>query len=280
VDRAADLARNAIGSPTHDEIPVATTAPLISFVTCTITPAKLERLRASLAAAMGTSPWELVPVTDARSLCEGYTRGFARARGELVVFCHDDIEVICDRFRDRLLDAYEGADVIGVVGVSKLNGPALSWAGLPHLHGAVTHPEGGKFYPSLCSSAGPRIDGAQALDGLFIATRRDVVESIGFDADTFDGFDFYDVDFSYRAFRAGLRVRVQIDLHLLHASRGNFGPRYAYYSERFRAKFTEFANPPPFQQAFVHQTCVPSIDDACRFHAWIRHWLRGLPKGA
>jgi hypothetical protein len=277
VDRAADLARNGIEAPLNDHVPPATRAPLISFVTCTITPAKLERLRNSLGVAMGAAPWELVPVTDARSLCEGYTRGFARARGELVVFCHDDIEVLCDRFHDRLMEAYDGADLIGVVGVDKLNGPALAWAGLPHLHGAVTHPENDAFYPSLCSSAGPRIDNAQALDGLFIATRREVVESIGFDADTFDGFDFYDLDFSYRAFRAGLRLRIQTDLHLLHASRGNFGPQYAFYSERFRAKHAEFADPPPFRQPLVHQARVSSLDDTRRFHAWIGHWLRGVP---
>jgi hypothetical protein len=275
VYRAADLARSGIGAPTRDHVPLAIKAPLISFIACTITPAKLERLHASLSGAMGTAPWELVPITDARSLCEGYTRGFARTRGELVVFCHDDIEVMCDRFRDRLMDAFDGADLVGVVGVDKLNGPALAWAGLPHLHGAVTHPEGDLFWPSCCSSSGPRIDGAHALDGLFIATRRDVVERIGFDADTFDGFDFYDVDFSYRAYRAGLRVRIQTDLHLLHASRGNFGPRYTFYSERFAAKHTEFANPPPFRQPVVHQAGVPSLDDAHRFHAWIGHWLRG-----
>jgi hypothetical protein len=279
VHRAADLARNGIEAPTSGDVPAALLAPLISFVTCTITPAKFERLRASLTVAMGAKPWELIPVTDARSLCEGYARGFARTRGEFVVFCHDDVEVLCDRFHDRLMDAYDGADLIGVVGVNKLNGPALSWAGLPYLHGAVTHPEDGMLCPSLCSSAGSRVDGAQALDGLFIATRRDVVESIGFDAETFDGFDFYDIDFSYRAYRAGLRVRIQVDLHLLHASRGNFGPRYAFYSERFRAKFAEFANPPPFRQAFIHQTGVPSLDDVRRFHAWIGHWLRGMTQG-
>ena len=134
--------------------------------------------------------------------------------------------------------------------------------------------------PGLYSSAGPRIDGAHALDGLFFATRRDVVERIGFDADTFDGFDFYDVDFSYRVHRAGFRVRIQTDLHLLHASRGNFGPRYAFYSERFRSKFPEFADPPPFQRAYIHEARVSSRDDTRRFHAWIGHWLRGAANQA
>jgi Glycosyltransferase like family/Tetratricopeptide repeat len=276
VNRAADLARTGIKAPTSEHVPIARNLPLISFITCTITEAKLERLRASLAVAMDSAPWELVPVTDARSLCEGYTRGFTRSRGELVVFCHDDIEVLCDRFSDRLIDAFDGADIFGVAGATKLNGPALGWAGAPFLHGSVTHPEGELFFPSLCSSAGPRVEGAQGLDGLFIATRRDVVESIGFDAETFDAFDFYDVDFTYRAWKAGLRLRIQTDLHLLHASRGKFGPRYAFYSERFRAKNMEFANAPAYRRANFHQVTLASRDETRRFHTWIGHWLRGM----
>lgn len=273
VDRARDLAVSGIVAPTEEHVPVATKSALISFVTCTITPAKLERLRTSLTAAMGASPWELVAVTDAKSLCEGYSRGFDRARGEFIVFCHDDIEVLCDRFYDRLMSAFDGADLIGVAGVDKLSGPALAWAGSPHLHGAVTHLQDAAFYPSQFSSAGPRIDRAQALDGLFMATRRDVVELIGFDAVTFDGFDFYDVDFSYRTHLAGLRVRIQTNLHLVHASRGNFGPRYAFYSERFRQKFPEFADVRPIERAYVHEARVATLDDARRFHAWIGYWL-------
>ena len=276
VDRAADLARIGIGAPTKDQVPATAETTRVSFISCTITPEKLERLRTSLTAAMGAAAWELVAVTDARSLCEGYARGFARSRGEFVVFCHDDIEILCDRFHDRLMDSFDGADLIGVAGTTRLNGPMLAWAGLPHQHGAVTHRRDGAFCPGLCSSAGPRIDGAQALDGLFFAARREVVERIGFDADTFDGFDFYDVDFSYRAFKAGLHVRIQTDLTLLHASRGNFGPNYTVYSERFRKKFPEFADPPPFRRAYIHEAHVSSLDDTRRFHAWIGHWLRSV----
>ena len=276
VDRAADLARSGIGAPTHDRICDAVNAPLISFVVCTITPAKLERLRASLDAALDGQRWELLPITDARSLCEGYARGFAQTRGELVVFCHDDIEILCERFHDRLVDALGGADVVGVAGTTQLNGPALGWAGAPHVHGAVTHVDGDTLYPSLCSGFGPRLDGAQALDGLFIAARRGVVATIGFDAETFDGFDFYDVDFTYRAYKAGFRVRIQTDLHLLHASRGDFGPRYTFYSDRFRSKHAEFAKPPPLRRAALHQARMHSIDGVRRFHAWIGHWLRGM----
>ncbi|MBZ0250930.1 MAG: glycosyltransferase family protein, partial [Burkholderiales bacterium] len=72
--------------------PATGPAPLVSVVTCSIDAAKYGRVKASFARAFGEDPWELVGIHDAKSLCEGYARGFAQARGDLVVFSHDDIE--------------------------------------------------------------------------------------------------------------------------------------------------------------------------------------------
>ncbi len=247
----------------------------LSVVTCSITPSKLQCLRASLEKQLIDKDWELVVISDAQSLCEGYSRGLAQSTGELVIFCHDDIEIICDGFYTRLIDSFVNADVVGVCGVTLLNGPALAWAGSPYLHSSVVNHagDGDAYWPSLASTEGPRIDGAQALDGMFIAARRPVAEEIGFDAVTFDGFDFYDVDFSYRAHKRGFNVRIQTDLHLLHKSRGNFGPKYLMYSERFRDKHLELKNSPPFRPSVMQQLGVATLAEAVRLGRWVDHWL-------
>jgi hypothetical protein len=247
----------------------------LSVVTCSITPNKLERLRASLEKQLIDRDWELVVIADAQSLCEGYARGLAQSTGELVIFCHDDIEIICDDFYDRLIEAFADTDVVGVCGVTSLNGPALAWAGSPYLHSSVVNHagEGDSYWPSLASTDGPRIDGAQALDGMFIAARRAVAKEIGFDAATFDGFDFYDVDFSYRAYKHGFKIRIQTDLHLLHKSRGNFGPKYLIYSERFREKHVELKNSPPFRDSVMQQLGVATLPEAILLGRWVDHWL-------
>jgi tetratricopeptide (TPR) repeat protein len=274
VDLAGELARSGIEPPPADIVSAAHVSPFLSFVTCSVTPSKLARLRASLETALTGKRWELIAITDARSLSEGYARGMTLGNGDLLVFCHDDIEILCDQFYDRLVGACTDADVVGVAGVTLLNGPALSWAGTPHMHGAVTYPRAdGGYSPSICSAEGPRIDRAQALDGLFIAVWRQVAASLGFDATTFDGFDFYDVDFSYRAWKNGFRLRIQTDLRLLHASRGKFGEKYAYYSERFRQKHEEFAGCPPISRAYIHETHTSSLADAGYVHRWLGDWL-------
>ena len=76
----------------------------------------------------------------------------------------------------------------------------------------------------------------------------------------------------------GFRVRIQTDLHLLHASRGNFGPRYRFYSERFRCQ-NSLNSPIRHRYRRAIQPSGPhavAFDQTRRFHAWIGHWLRGV----
>ena len=53
---------------------------------------------------------------------------------------------------------------------------------------------------SPACSAPPLVRNVQALDGLFMAARRSVIERVSFDPVTFDGFHGYDLDFSYPRF--------------------------------------------------------------------------------
>lgn len=69
-----------------------------------------------------------------------------------------------------------------------------------------------------------------------MATHRRVLESIRFDAETFDGFHCYDVDFSFRAHLDGFRLAVPADLPVLHASEGNFDNTWENYARHFTAK--------------------------------------------
>jgi GT2 family glycosyltransferase len=72
-----------------------------------------------------------------------------------------------------------------------------------------------------------------------MAASRDAVEGTGFDAETFDGFHLYDIDFSYRAHLAGRRVGVSSEIVLRHDSEGGFDERWETYARRFVAKFPQ-----------------------------------------
>jgi len=94
----------------------------------------------------------------------------------------------------------------------------------------------------------------QALDGLFLAFRRHVIESVGWDADTFRGFHCYDTDCTYRAYRAGFRLGAAIDLPMYHQSSGSYDTTWQDHADRFMAKHgahLETLPPRSFQAAVV-----------------------------
>jgi GT2 family glycosyltransferase len=96
-------------------------------------------------------------------------------------------------------------------------------------------PDGG--YGTMLLGGGPLVAPAvQALDGVFMAMRREVATATGFDAATFDHFHHYDLDFSFRAFLTGRRLAVCRDLVLIHASTGNYDQVWDEYKRRFEAK--------------------------------------------
>ena len=104
-------------------------------------------------------------------------------------------------------------------------------------------------------------------------SRRAAVERIGFDEQTFDGFHLYDLDFSYRAHRAGLSVAIALDLLLIHDSSGGFSDDYKRYAARFAAKFPELAMPPaPPPQPVFHSASFDRVEHVRAFYRFIESW--------
>ncbi|MGA8611331.1 MAG: glycosyltransferase [Xanthobacteraceae bacterium] len=208
----------------------------ISVVVCSREEQKGRRIRAQYEALLAGREFEIIQIYDARSLCEAYNRGFARTSGDVVIFSHDDIEIISENFATRLLRHLSSKDVVGVVGTSRLAGTSWIAAGWPQLHGCILHrnPRGVGF---VFDCYGPRPSTPiQAIDGVLIAVNRSVCESIRFDEATFDGFHFYDLDFSHRAYLEGFHIGVAWDILLLHDSIGRSDKNWEKYATSFLAK--------------------------------------------
>jgi hypothetical protein len=225
-------------------VPLPAVAPsrppgLTSVVVCSIDAGKFERVGASYARAFGGAPWELIGIHDARSLAEGYVRGFARARGEAIVFSHDDIDVLSADLGGSVARALEAVDVAGVVGTTRLTGPAHAWAGKGYSRGRIAEPaKGCGGLQLVVYNPAPGVTpGLEAIDGVFMAARREAVAAIGFDAETFDGFHLYDIDFSYRAHLSGRKVGITSEIVLRHDSEGGFDAKWEEYARRFVTKF-------------------------------------------
>ncbi|HRQ81005.1 MAG TPA: glycosyltransferase [Azospirillaceae bacterium] len=220
----------------------------ISLVICSIDPDKFAKASANFAALLDGSDYELIGVHDARSLCEGYNRGLRRATGDIVIFCHDDIEILIPDFETRLRDRLRRFDMIGVAGTTLMAGATWMHAGWPRQHGQVNHvvADQGCYRCDVYGMEAAVIAPAQALDGLFIAARREAATAVGFDEAAFDGFHLYDMDFSFSAWRAGYRLAVCTDFCVIHASMGRMDEKWRAYAARFLAKHADALPQLPF----------------------------------
>ena len=125
-------------------------------------------------------------------------------------------------------------DLIGVAGTDLLIHPHWAAADSRHCYGQIAYPTAdGKFDVNIIGAPDRAVGGIQALDGCFMAARRQVIERIAFDAVNFDGFHLYDLDFSFQAYHAGFKLAVVNDINLLHQSGGDYGAQWARYAERF-----------------------------------------------
>jgi glycosyl transferase family 2 len=236
-------------------------APSISVVICSITPAKFERVRANYSELLHGLPHEVVGIHDARSLAEGYNRGVRKARGDVLVFSHDDIEIVTPDFAAKLVNRLAEVDLIGVAGTDRICGGSWIDAGWPHVFGQIGTPAAPRIVATAFVMPGATAAPMQGLDGVFFACRRAVAEKTGFDERTFDGWHLYDLDFSYSAAMAGFRLSVCSDVLIVHQSPGNFGDAWLKQARKFVAKHLPDAQPE--QYAFRQlELCSLTVESA------------------
>jgi tetratricopeptide (TPR) repeat protein len=249
-----------------------------TIVMCSIDDAKCARAVALYRRLFADVPHELVVVRDAASLASAYNAAIATATGEFVLLSHDDVDVLDDDFAARIAWLLSTQfDALGVIGSTRIGGPAIGWSGHPHLRGWITHRAAGdpRWQVDVLDPR-PTADGVVALDGVLIAARRDTLRAIPFDATTFDGFHLYDLDWSYRAAGAGFRLGVAGELLVVHASRGSYDGSWDDQARRFCMKHDVGR-----QRARMSSFFGATLDSAARVRAFfaVLRALAAMPGG-
>ena len=136
-------------------------------------------------------------------------------------------------------------DLVGVAGTTRVVAGKWAAAGDPYVFTLISSPdpERGGWATALLGGAAISVGGIQALDGVFLAAKREAALAVGFDARTFDGFHLYDLDFSFRAFCQGFRLAVCRDIVLIHESTGSYDRGWDEYRLRFEAKHRQSLAP-------------------------------------
>lgn len=216
--------------------------PETSIVICSIDARKFERVSTHYRTLFAGRGVEVIGIHDARSLAEGYNRGIARSRGARLILSHDDIEILTTDFASRVEGHLADFDLIGVAGTTRLVAGRWGAAGDPYVFALISSPvDDCAGYATVMLGGGPLVvPGIEALDGVVLAMRREVAMAIPFDSETFDDFHLYDLDFTFRAHRAGFRLAVCRDIVIIHESTGRYDAAWEEQKRRFEFKHGAF----------------------------------------
>ncbi|MCL2074849.1 MAG: glycosyltransferase family protein [Betaproteobacteria bacterium] len=224
-----------------------------SVVICSVNPWNFAQAGTCFERLLRGFPFEIIGIHDAKSLAEGYNRGLGRARGDIVIFSHDDVTVLDKQFAQKIVERMESWDILGFAGASGLVSPA--WSSALNSSSAALgwwrhdKPDhlGFGFVGML---DWPVTGGIEALDGMCVIARHETATAIGFDSDTFDGWHLYDSDFSFKAYLAGYKIGVCCDIPHIHLSAGQGAKSASYkkYAEHFVRKYRHKRAMFPFEQ--------------------------------
>jgi GT2 family glycosyltransferase len=195
----------------------------VSFIVNSTDDQKYRKFEEHLRVKIPLSDIELIRIPDAVSMAEGLNRGASLARGQFLIFCHDDIFILNKDILKIIEETFRSCEVFGACGATRLVSGNWYDVGKPFTFGHVVAKDlqkpGGFEIQVFGWSPEPLVMGGQALDGIFIGCRRRIFDALqGFDQISYTDFVGYDVDFSFRAALAGAKIGINCDLTLFHDS--------------------------------------------------------------
>jgi glycosyltransferase involved in cell wall biosynthesis len=162
--------------------------------------------------------------------------------GQICCFLHDDIFFVKQDWGKELESVLlEGTNVglVGVAGSNLLSKYPVPWwtVGRNFTFSSVIHQS--KNGTSLLKADFRRSGRypAVALDGVFLATRRENLDTIRFDTINFPGFHLYDLDISMQFNSRKMPVIVDCNIPIRHSSEGKYDRQWQMAEHQFITKW-------------------------------------------
>lgn len=214
---------------------------MISIIVCSKDKAASELHQRNIKKTIGCD-YEYIRIDNTAGqygLCTAYNKGVEDAKGDVVVFMHEDAYFMQPEWGWILIQKFIDHPDVGLIGVAgtqylRADNPGWVTAGQPFIKGKIIHDVEDRFFISVYSDSSNDAE-VVAVDGLFMAVRKSLFETISFDAETFDTFHFYDLDFCVQAAR-NHRLIVTCDIAVLHQSKGVFSEEWEKYGRKFLEK--------------------------------------------
>ena len=166
---------------------------------------------------------------NTKGLPEVYNTAIKNADpNSILLFVHDDVWLDDYFIFERISEGLAHFDIIGVAGNKRRVPGQPGWMFLdlkftkdtaPNISGAVAH---GQAPFGNISRFGPTPTECELIDGVFIATRKQILTQYKLEFDPLFNFHFYDLDFCRSARKLGLSIGTW-PIAITHQSGGAFG---------------------------------------------------------
>ena len=234
---------------------------MISIIVCSRGVRVSNSLRQNIADSIGEA-FEIICIDNSRnrySIFEAYHQGVLMAKGDYLLFIHDDIRFLTplwgEILRKGLADRHVG--VAGVVGGHIIDETSCSWTSSGYYSGQVVQVRNGEktYYNHNLSGLGNSV---AALDGMLLGIRKELFEQadLRWDSSSYCGFHFYDLDICMQAIQKGYRIAI-VPIALEHYSCGSFDTRFFDNCAIFHRKWDSLL-----------PVCSPSVTPAMQKHAY------------
>ena len=213
---------------------------MISIVYCT-KESKPEH-KEHLLKACGNPKVEVIEyVNKGEGLTKYYQKGLKEAKNDIIVFCQDDITIETKQIAKKITKLFEKNPEFGVIGVAGTKYMAESgrwWEDKKKMYGRVAHTANGKTWLSSYSEdLGNELTEAVVVDGVFFTVHRGRIKE-DFDLNV-KGFHFYEIDFCFRNYLAGVKIGVHTNIRVNHQSIGETNQEWEDNRKEFADKFKD-----------------------------------------
>ena len=203
---------------------------MVSIIISSANDEQLAQVSAYIADTIGV-PFEIIATDNSdgrQSICEVYNEGIEKAQYDILCFMHEDIIIESKGWGDILkktFDVHPEIGLLGVFGSDYKSVTPMSWHGLEqrnifaHIIQSYKHSTKEPLY--FTNPPNSTLEYVTCVDGLWLATKREVVKEFKFDESTFKGFHCYDLDYCL-AVGQKYKIGVVYGISLNHLSEGSY----------------------------------------------------------
>jgi len=241
---------------------------MLSIIICSINPEQTNRLHQNIEQTVGVE-FEVITIDNRQTnygLCKAYNQGAAKAQYDYLCFVHEDILFHTGDWGRSLIAHLQQPEIglVGIAGGTLLTKTPATWWNNFHPKvinmNLLQHHKNGEVKHDKKTVANTTHSQVVALDGVFLACRKEVWLEFPFDEKTFTGFHFYDVDFSFQIAQK-YKVKVIYDVLIEHFSMGNANKHWLENMLLFNLKWSQKL---PYHCVDYTQSEIKTIEQANR----------------